>query len=149
MKVKLDEITLKRIILLVAGDFLAFLLFVWIGRSNHALALTDVGAVIWTAAPFMIAWFVISPWLGLFQIEISESWRKFLPRFLVAWVLLGGPLGLILRNIFLQRPLIGGIIPSFAIVTLLVTTLFLLIWRLGYIWWHTRQYHQNRPMEGL
>lgn len=126
---------MKRILLLSGGDFLAFLLFVWIGRSSHALSLTDIGAVLETAAPFVIGWFVVAPWFGLFGAEVSRSWRKLTPRLLVAWVVLGGPLALMLRNIFLGRPILGGTIPTFALVTMGVTTIFLLIWRLGYSRW--------------
>jgi hypothetical protein len=122
---------------LIGGDTLVFLAFVLIGRNNHALAVTNIGAVLFTAAPFLIGWFVVAPWFGLFRAEVSRSWRKWLPRLGLAWAI-GGPLALILRTLFLGRPLLEGIIPTFAVVTLTVTTLFLIIWRLGYGWWVNR-----------
>ena len=134
--------------LLVAGDVAAFLLFVWLGRSSHALSLTDIKAVVSTAAPFIISWFAISPWFGLFRADVSRSWRKLLPRLLLAWVVIGGPLGLVFRALFLGRPLSGGIIPTFAAVTLTVTTLFLLIWRLSYAGWARRNVDSSARVEG-
>lgn len=139
---------IKQIALLAVGDLLALLLFVWIGRSSHAMSVTNVAAVFNTAAPFIIGWFVVAPWFGLFQVEVSQSWRKLLPRLLLAWVVIGGPLSLILRTIFLGRSLLTGIIPAFALITMIVTSLFLIIWRLGYVWWSNRQANRNEAVKG-
>ncbi len=122
-------------LLLIGGDLLALLLFVWIGRSSHSLSATDIKAALVTAAPFVISWFLVAPWFGLFRNEVSQNWRKLVPRLLLAWVIIGGPLALVLRALFLGRPVPAGIIPIFAAITLSITTLFLLIWRLGYAWW--------------
>lgn len=122
---------------LILGDTLVFLVFVLIGRNNHALAVANIGAILFTAAPFLLGWFVVAPWFGLFRAEVSRSWRQWLPRLGLAWAI-GGPLALVLRTFFLGRPLLGGIIPTFAVITLTVTTLFLIIWRLGYSWWVNR-----------
>lgn len=139
---------IKQIALLAVGDLLALLLFVWIGRRSHALSIMDVTAVFKTAAPFIIGWFVVTPWFGLFQAEVNQSWQKLLPRLLLAWVVIGGPLSLILRTLFLGRPLLTGIIPMFALITMVVTTLFFIIWRLGYVWWNNRQVNRNEAMKG-
>ena len=139
-----------RIIWLGLGDILALLIFVWIGRRNHALSVIDGFAILQTVAPFVLSWFLVTPWFGLFQTTVSLSWRKLLPRLLLAWVFIGGPLGLVLRNIFLDRPPVSGIIPSFALITLSITTIFLIGWRLGYIWWHKhQQLHQNHITKGM
>ena len=132
------QMFLRRILTLVLGDVAVFGLFVLIGRDSHRLSMTDIGAISFTLAPFLMAWFLIMPWFGLFRDEVSRSWSKLLPRLLIAWVLIGGPLSLILWALFRQRPIPGGIIPIFAVITLTVTTLFMIIWRLSYAWWLNR-----------
>lgn len=124
--------------LLVGGDIMALLIFIGIGRRNHALGVTDIGADLMAVAPFVMSWFLVTPWFGLFGAEVSQNWRKLVPRLLLAWAI-GGPLALVLRALFLDRTIPGGIIPSFAVVALTVTTILLLGWRLGYIWWVSRQ----------
>jgi len=126
-----------RVIILVIGDFLTFLLFAWIGRRSHALSATDMGALITTAAPFIVSWFVIAPWFGLYNPEVSRNWRKWLPRLLIAWII-GVPLALMLRALWLGRSIPGGLNPTFALVAFGFSTLFLLIWRLVYSWWANR-----------
>lgn len=142
------ETSIKHIALLATGDLLALLLFVWIGRRSHALSITDMTAVLSTALPFIMGWFLVAPWFGLFRADVSQSWRKLIARLLIAWVVLGGPLSLILRTIFLGRPLFTGLIPTFALITMIVTTLFLMIWRLGYVWWCNRNSKYNEVIEG-
>jgi hypothetical protein len=150
LKVKAQEkSSIATIIILAGGDLLALLLFVWVGRSSHAMALTDIGAVLATAGPFIIAWFLVTPWFGLFKAEVSQNWQQLLPRLLIAWLIIGGPLALVLRALFLGRPLLAGIIPVFAAVTLAFTTLFLLIWRLAYAWWATARLNRAKGSEGL
>ncbi len=132
----------KEVAILAGGDVLALLLFVWIGRGSHALSIFDLAAVLYTAAPFVIGWFVTTPWFGLFRAEVIHTGRQWLPRLLLAWLVIGGPLALLLRNIFLGRP-VGHIMPTFVLVTMAVTTLFLIIWRFGYGWWRQRHNQQN------
>lgn len=127
----------RRVIILVIGDLLTLLLFAWIGRRSHALLVTDLGAIVTTAAPFVMSWFVITPWFGLFSAEVSQNWRKLIPRLLIAWVI-GSPLALLLRAIWLGRSIPGGLNPTFALVAFGFTTLFLLVWRLAYSWWANR-----------
>lgn len=116
------------------GDLLVILSFVWIGRSNHELSLADVIAGLSTALPFIIGWYLITPWFGLYRREISQSGRKWIPRFLVAWAI-AGPLSLVLRTLFLGRPLSSSIVPGFAAIALGYIGLVMPAWRLGYIWW--------------
>jgi hypothetical protein len=131
----------RRLIWLVLGDVAVFLLFVLIGRSNHSLSLSDVGALLSTAMPFAVGWFVVAPWFGLFRVEINRAWQQMLPRLLGAWLVLGGPLGLVLWAWLRGRAIPGGIIPTFAFVTIGIITAFLVIWRLAYSWWLQRQPH--------
>jgi hypothetical protein len=137
--------TYRPVLILALGDLIALLLFVGLGRRSHALSLTDLSATLATTLPFLAAWFLVSPWFGLFRAGISQNWRRLLPRLLLAWVVIGCPLALILRALWLGRAIPGGIPLTFALVTLAVTTLFLLIWRLGYALWAAR--HHPRPQD--
>lgn len=120
--------------LLIAGDLLVILSFVWIGRSSHNMAITDIIASLSTAVPFIVSWFAITPWFGIYTPAIYQSWQRVTLRLLLAWAV-AGPAALVLRALFLGRPIMGGIIPIFAVVSLVYIGLVALIWRLGYIWW--------------
>jgi hypothetical protein len=96
--------------------------------------MVDIVGDLATAAPFLLGWFLVTPWFGLFRAEVSQNWRKLVPRLLPAWAI-GGLLALVLRNLFLGRPLINGIILTFAVIMLGGSTIFMLAWRLGYMWW--------------
>ena len=133
--------------ILIAGDLLVILSFVWIGRSSHSLSITNLGASLSTALPFVISWFLITPWFGIYRAEVSRDWKKLVPRLLVAWAI-AGPVALILRTLFLGRPIPDGIVPTFAIVSLGYIGLIMLLWRLGYIWWVNRGLKQSNDATG-
>jgi hypothetical protein len=124
-------------IILIVGDFLVMLLFVLVGRSSHSLLNADIQALMLTAAPFLFGWFIVTPWFGLFTAAVSLDWQALLPRLIISWAI-GGTLALILRTLLLGRPVPAGIIPSFAIAAMGFSTLFMVIWRLGYLWWMRR-----------
>jgi hypothetical protein len=133
--------------ILIAGDLLVILSFVWVGRSSHSLSMTNITESLSTALPFIISWFLITPWFGIYRAEVSRTWRKLVPRLLVAWAV-AGPVALVLRALFLGRPLPEGIIPIFAIVSLGYIGLVVLIWRLGYVWWVNRSLGQRNDAAG-
>lgn len=118
--------TLTRLVPLIVGDTVVFLLFAWLGRSSHAEAagLDAAGETVATAAPFILGWFLVAPWFGAFRAKTLEQPGRILARTGLAW-LVAGPVGLLLRALFLQR----GIPPSFALVTLAVNAVLLLGWR--------------------
>ncbi|HXT34599.1 MAG TPA: DUF3054 domain-containing protein [Chloroflexota bacterium] len=118
---------------LVAGDGLAFLLFAGLGRDQHGES-GGALSVVATAAPFLVAWFVVSPRLGVFR----SGWRRqgfpALRRVAVAW-LVAWPIALLLRAALQRR----GIPLSFDIVALLTNGVFLLTWRGLYLAWAGRR----------
>ncbi len=126
-----------RLAVLVGGDLVALLLFTWVGRSSHALSALDIAAMLTTAAPFLVSWFGLAPLTGLFRAEVNQTWQKFVPRILLVW-LVGGPLAGLLRALILGRAIPGGIMPTFVLITMVVASIFMLIWRLGYSWWLKR-----------
>ncbi len=139
LKVENPNNAALRLAILAGGDLLVMLVLIGWGRSEHALSAFDIGATLFTAAPFIIGWFLVTPWFGLFRADISQNWRRLLPRLLLAWAI-GGPLALALRALFLGRfsPLI------FALVLMGTTTPAMLLWRLAYAWWAGRP-EESRP----
>jgi hypothetical protein len=126
---------------LMVGDILSFLVFASIGRSSHGAAagLSAMFEVLKTAAPFLLGWFLVAPFLGAYRRSQPAKagatrlvdWlrRSLLARTLLAW-LIAWPLALALRALFLGRE-----IPlSFALVTFLANTILLLGWRGVFVW---------------
>ncbi len=116
---------------LVLGDLVALLLFAALGRSSHDRppgAIPFVG-VISTAAPFIIGWFSVGAVLGAFKQSAVSSVRSAFLRAAGTW-LVAGPVGLLLRALFLQR----GIPLSFAVVVMSVNFVLLGAWRTLYTW---------------
>lgn len=112
--------------LLILGDILVFLIFSVLGRNSHDEP-SGFGAflqVIGTAAPFMIGWFIVSPFFGLFKRKVVVSPKQMAWRTAVAW-LIAWPIGLTIRSIFVKH------LPpvAFALITLVFNMFFLLIWR--------------------
>jgi hypothetical protein len=121
--------------ILVVGDLISFFLFAWIGRRSHAEAagLAAFWETLATAAPFMVAWFLIAPWLGAFRRDTFASPQLILTRTALAW-LCAWPVGLGLRALFLQR----GIPLSFALVTGATNLVMLTAWRGVFAWLNRR-----------
>lgn len=124
--------TATRIISLVIGDAIVFLVFAAIGRRSHGEA-AGLGAflqIALTAAPFAAGWFLVSPFTGAFRRGLETQPVKMLQRTLLSW-LPGWAVGFTLRGIFVDH----AIPPlTFAIVSLLSNTILLLLWRLPFAW---------------
>lgn len=137
------ELSSQRLVGLIMGDLLVILSFVWIGRSSHSLALTDISASLLTALPFVLAWFVVMPWFGIYNGEVSRDGKRLIPRLIGGW-LIAGFVALNLRALFLGRPLITGILPTFAVVSMVYIGLLVVVWRLVTLWWmHRRQENEG------
>lgn len=109
---------------LIIGDILAILIVTVIGFATHGEA--DLAFLPRMAAaffPLIIAWFLLAPFLGLFQIEITSNprqlWRPVLAMFFA------GPFAAILRGILLSAP----VIPIFAVVLASTSAFGMLAWR--------------------
>ena len=117
----------RRIITLVVGDAIAFLVFAAIGRGSHgeATGLAAIPQIALTAAPFAAAWFIVAPFAGAYRRELTVEPRKMAIRTILAWVL-SWPLAMVLRGLFVDH----AVPPvSFALITLIFNTFILLIWR--------------------
>lgn len=126
----------RRVGVLAVGDVALFMVFAAIGRASHseAAGFSAIAEIAQTAAPFALGWFVIAPWLGLFNADVSAQPRRMLGRTALAWVL-ALPIGLIVRALIIGR----GSPLSFAIVTFITALLMLLGWRGAYAWFASRR----------
>lgn len=110
--------------LLILGDTSAILVVTLIGFATHGeldtAFITRMSALFF---PLVIAWFLLSPWLGLFQTEITSNlkqlWRPALA------MLFAVPLAAILRGLILNAP----IIPIFVVVLSATSAFGMVLWR--------------------
>ena len=119
------------LLLLVVGDAAVLLAFSALGRASHSLrGETPLLSVLLTAAPFAVAWAVVAPLAFAFGRGAGAlaSPVRWLLHTGLTWVI-AGPLGLVLRSLWLGRP----IAPTFAAVTMATVLAMLLIWR-GVYW---------------
>ncbi|QBD81228.1 DUF3054 domain-containing protein [Ktedonosporobacter rubrisoli] len=118
---------LGRLINLVIGDALVFLIFAALGRRSHgeAAGLDALLQIALTALPFALAWFVVAPFLKVYRRDVDTDPLRMVKRTLLAWVC-AWPVALILRSVFVDH----AIVPlTFALISLLANALLLLIWR--------------------
>lgn len=151
MERKLSHLTglsIAQLAVLLAGDLLVILSFVWIGRDSHQMSTTDITGSLYTALPFIAGWFGVMPWFGVYTASVSQEWRKLVPRLVIGW-LVAGSVALVLRTVMLGRPLPWGIIPMFAVISLAYIGLVALFWRLGYIWWSQREVKNSEQVKGV
>ena len=109
---------------LILGDILAILLVTIIGFATHGeLGISFAARMAAAFFPLTIAWFLLSPFLGLFQTEITSNprqlWRPVLA------MLFAAPFAAILRGLLLNAP----IIPIFAVVLAATSAFGMLVWR--------------------
>ena len=110
--------------ILYTGDILAIAIVTLIGFATHGEAdlsfLPRMAAIFF---PLMIAWSLLSPWLGLFQQEIVSNPKQLWRSALV--MLFAAPLAAVIRGIILNAP----IIPIFVIVLAVTSAFGMLLWR--------------------
>ena len=106
--------------LLAALDFASLLLFALIGTASHATAGVDFLAVFAVAVPFLISWFAITPFLGLYSDKATTDKMGALLNASKGWIV-AIPMGCILRGI------IKGYIPPipFVVVTMIATLILI------------------------
>lgn len=115
-----------RVATLAVGDLVIFLVFATQGRSTHGETIT-AATVVATAAPFIISWFVIAPFVGAFGhrgAALSTRPAPLVQKAAVSW-LVAWAVAILLRYAVFH----GGITPAFAIVALLFNGVLLLGWR--------------------
>ncbi len=122
----------KRVVYLVIGDICCFVLFAWLGSTQHATNTSlNLLYYVWVALPFMLGWFLVSPWMGAFRAELATKPRKMLARTALTW-LIAWPVAMLIR--WLVDYAGGHTIPfsnflSFAFIALAFNLGLLLLWR--------------------
>jgi hypothetical protein len=113
--------------ILIAGDVLVLLLVTVFGFATHG-ELGNAGLrMLTTFVPLVVAWVLVAPHLGAFDLEKSSQpdqlWRPF-------WAMvLAGPWAAWMRGAWLNAP----IIPVFVVVLGGICALALLVWR--FLFW--------------
>jgi hypothetical protein len=111
------------LIWLVIGDGLVVLAVTLFGLNSHDQSLAGLNWLS-TFLPVTLAWGLIAPWFGLYQADVVHSplqvWR------ILPTILLAAPLALLLRSLWLGRPIIW----QFGLVLGGILTLAFMIWRL-------------------
>ena len=109
---------------LAAGDLIVLALVTLVGFGTHGElsgAFLPRMALAW--APLAAGWFLLAPWLGMFDAAVvrrpSALWRPALV------MLFAGPLAAVVRGILLG----AAVIPVFAVVLSATSALALVIWR--------------------
>jgi len=114
--------------ILIAGDFLAIAIVTIIGFATHGEAdMSFLPRMLAAFIPVTVAWFILAPWFGLFQQEITTN-PKLLWRPVLA-MLLAGPFAVVLRGLILNAP----IIPIFAVVLSVTSAFGMFVWRGIYV----------------
>ena len=106
------------------GDTLALLITTLIGFVTHGEGnLSFLPRFLAAFMPLVIAWFLLAPWLGLFQPETISNpkllWRPVLAMIFAA------PLAVVFRGLILNLP----IVPIFAIVFGATSAFGMVLWR--------------------
>ena len=113
--------------ILILGDILTILITTLIGFATHNELKSEFLLRMFAAiVPLAIAWFILAPWFGLFQLEITSNpkhlWRPVLAMIFAA------PLAGLLRGLILQ----SDIVPIFIIVFGATSALGMVVWRAIY-----------------
>jgi hypothetical protein len=113
---------------LIVGDIVAILVITLIGFATHGeMGISFVPRMAAMFFPLLCAWFLLSPFLGLFQKDFTSSpkqlWRPVLAMIFAA------PLAAVLRGFLLNAP----IIPIFAAVLAATSAVGMLLWRALYL----------------
>lgn len=112
------------------GDILGVLLFiVWGLYSHQTLAWEVPGYTLTRFAPFLIAWVVLAPLVGLYHRRTLQSYRLTLALLVAGWTLVA-PLGSLIRASSLFS---GGASVVFVLVNLVFGLVVLVPWRLGVV----------------
>lgn len=129
--------------ILIAGDILALAIITVIGFATHGE--TDISLLprmLTTFIPLVVSWFLIAPWLGLFNLQITlapkQLWRPPLA------MLLAAPMTTILRAAMLNTVAL----PLFTLILGGSAALGMLVWRGLYLWGYKKT-NQRSPQGTL
>lgn len=110
------------------GDIIAFAVLTLIGFATHGeTALSFIPRMTITFLPLLLGWFLLAPWLGLFDEQVIAN-PKNLWRIVLAMIFIA-PLAATLRGAWLG----DSVIPLFALILGGSSALGIMVWRWVYI----------------
>ena len=119
---------------LITGDIIALVIITVVGFASHGE--TDISflpRMLTTFIPLVVSWFLIAPWLGLFNAQITSDpiqlWRPPLA------MLLAAPMVSILRAMLLQ----SVALPLFTLILGGSAALGIFVWRGVWAWINQRR----------
>ena len=117
----------KKLIILVLGDIVTLGVVTLYGFASHGELGTAGWRMLTTFAPLLLAWLLVAPFLGAYDLQRAADWRQL---WRPAWAMvLGGPLAAWLRAWMLGNV---PILPVFVGVLSGVGALAILFWRALY-----------------
>jgi hypothetical protein len=124
-------------IILITGDIITLGLVTIFGFASHGTAGTAGVRMLSTFVPLIISWFLVAPFLKVYDPESAASWREIWRPF---WsMVISGPMAAWLRGMILGTP----ILPLFVIILGGVSAIGILLWRCLYIIIIVREKSQN------
>lgn len=125
---------LRRLLILLVGDVTVITLVTLSGFAGHGTLSTAGTRVISTFLSFFLAWFLVAPFLGSYDVmqksELHQLWRPF-------WsMIIAAPMGAFLRGIWQNQP----ILPTFVLVMGGISSMVILAWRAVYWFLDNRKY---------
>lgn len=119
---------------LIVGDLIALGMITIIGFASHGeTEISFLPRMLTTFIPLVISWFLIAPWLGLFDGQITSNpkqlWRPPLA------MLLAAPMASFLRAALLD----SATLPLFTLILGGSAALGMFIWRGVYAWINQRR----------
>lgn len=118
------------ILALAIGDAIFLILFSLIGRISHNMSL-ELSAILFTSLPFIAAWILIGMPFGIFR-ATQKPWSVI--KRLALTTLISVPLAILLRQLMIGRPTDF----SFVYASWAAVFSFILVWRLIFMWYHTK-----------
>lgn len=115
--------------ILIPGDIIAFAVLTFIGFATHGETdLSFIPRMGTTFLPLLFGWFLLAPWLGLFDEQIIANpknlWRIILAMLFIA------PLAVFLRAAWLG----AAALPLFPLILGGSNALGIIVWRWAYIY---------------
>ncbi len=118
---------------LILGDILAIALLTVIGFASHGeTGLSFLPRMATTFFPLLVGWFLVSPWLGLFDEQTVRDRRLFWRPALA--MIFAAPMATILRAALLN----GAALPLFTLILGSTGALGMVIWRGLYLFFTRR-----------
>ena len=133
----MSSFKISKTIPLLAGDLVTFALVTLFGFATHnELASAEI-RMLSTFIPLLVSWFLISPHLRVYDLQLALDWRQLWRPF---WAMvLAAPMAGWLRGLWLGAP----VVLIFVFIIGGVSALAILAWRSLYLAFYTLAYRKK------